>query len=279
MAERRNSSSDTFSLKFVVLGSTGVGKTQLALRFCKNNFSDKYIATEGMEYSTKAFTINGLSVKAQIWNISGGTVPEKMTKAYFKRAVGAIFVYDSTNKNSFDDITNVWMKQLRAYGNEEMKAILIANKVDESAKSVVSREQGLALASALGLPFAETSALSSLNVDLAFRHIVYSVSKSVTDLDISSSQLPQGWVVKRTEGSRVDYENILTGQETTRRPTFSDTPGEPSPVVVPVTAITGKTEPRLVSRNSIVLGLEMQDDKDAAPKSIFHNFPQCCTMQ
>ena len=92
--------------------------------------------------------------------------PEKMTKAYFKGAIGAVIVYDVNDRNSFDNVQKVWLKQLHAFGQGDLRTVLVANKCElqESLAEdcAVSEEQGRVLAQVSGLSSHLTPTLASL---------------------------------------------------------------------------------------------------------------------
>ena len=140
-----------FTFKFILLGDSGVGKSQISLRFCKNQFKSEYTKTEGLEYSKRSFPFNSLRVKSQVWDCGGSNISngsnEKMTKVYYKNCVACVLVYDVTNKASYDSIESTWLKQLKAYAKEEILCLLVANKCDHNeSQSLVNRADGERLA-------------------------------------------------------------------------------------------------------------------------------------
>lgn len=64
----------TFALKFVMLGDSFVGKSQLSRKFCRNEFNESSQPTEGMQFSSKEITFEKCIIKAQIWDIGGSHV-------------------------------------------------------------------------------------------------------------------------------------------------------------------------------------------------------------
>ena len=58
--------------KIVLVGDSGVGKTNLLTRFSKNEFSLESKTTIGVEFATKTITPeSGHVIKAQIWDTAG----------------------------------------------------------------------------------------------------------------------------------------------------------------------------------------------------------------
>ena len=90
-----------------------------------------------------------------------------MTAAYYRSAVGALLVYDITNRESFQHIKTTWMKQIKENAHENLLLILVGNKsdlvLDEPVKRKVSRMEGIRFAEKHGMDFVETSALSDSN--------------------------------------------------------------------------------------------------------------------
>ena len=248
-----------FTLKLILLGECNVGKSQLLLRFTKDYFKTDSKSTEGLEYGKRIFPINNLSVRVQVWDCAGSSQPEKLTKYFYKNAVGALLIYDVTNRESYNAIEKVWTKQIKAFGREEMQCILIGNKCEVASSAVqVTKEDGERLADKIGCAFIETSARSGNNVDEAFRYLTYSLARNVDEINtaIIQSHLPEGWVITSNSSSSgtdknndnnndnngnnnnsnsgmhsslssspsepVEYENFYTGKKTTRKPGDSD---------------------------------------------------------
>jgi len=61
-----------YLLKIVLVGDSGVGKSNLLSRFTKGEFYDETKSTIGVEFAVKSVQIKGKSIKAQIWDT--GTV-------------------------------------------------------------------------------------------------------------------------------------------------------------------------------------------------------------
>ena len=55
----------------LVIGDSGVGKTNILLRFTKNEFNLGCKPTIGVEFATKTIQVDGKNIKAQIWDTAG----------------------------------------------------------------------------------------------------------------------------------------------------------------------------------------------------------------
>ena len=55
----------------VLIGESGVGKTNLLSRFTRNEFNHDSRTTIGVEFSTRTILVGDAAVKAQIWDTAG----------------------------------------------------------------------------------------------------------------------------------------------------------------------------------------------------------------
>ena len=172
-----------YVLKFVVIGDSEVGKSQLARRFSKNTFSDNSTPTVGLEFATKEVEFERCVIKAQIWDTAGQERLESMTKAFYRDAVGAFFVFDVNNLNSLENLKKVWINQLKEFGYSGVKRVLIGNKIDvKGDMSKKCRDAAIELAEIEGIDYYETSALSGEGVDAAFRRLILHVASLLPDV-------------------------------------------------------------------------------------------------
>lgn len=78
----------------VLIGDSGVGKSNLLSRFARNEFNLESKSTIGVEFATRSIQVEGKTVKAQIWDTAGQERYRAITSAYYRGAVGALLVYD-----------------------------------------------------------------------------------------------------------------------------------------------------------------------------------------
>ena len=164
------------------MGDTNVGKTSLLLNYTDNYFVGSHISTVGIDYKFKTIKINDINIKLQIWDTSGQERFRSLAKNYLKNANGIIFVYDITNKKSFDGV-KVWMSEAESHGN--YKQIIIGNKCDLEGKREVKKEIVDKFASKKKIEVFETSAKTSTNVAKAFETLAKLLveGKSVEELN------------------------------------------------------------------------------------------------
>ena len=149
--------------KLVLIGDSGVGKSCFLLRFADDSFTDSYITTIGVDFRFKTIPVSSKTVKLQIWDTAGQERFRTITSAYYRGADGIIMMYDTCDKDSFDNIDE-WLKEVNKYANENTCKILVGNKSDQAADRQVSFEAGQKKAQEMGLQVLETSAKSNTNV-------------------------------------------------------------------------------------------------------------------
>lgn len=155
--------------KVVLLGNSGVGKSNLLLRFARGEFLQSSRPTIGVEFATTSITMaDGKVAKIQIWDTAGQERYRAITSAYYRGAVGALIVYDIADQTSFDAVER-WLNEIRSHASHDIVLMLIGNKIDLEEEREVSTEDGMRLAERYGLRFTETSALSGQHVVQAFQ--------------------------------------------------------------------------------------------------------------
>lgn len=60
-----------YLFKVVLIGDSGVGKSNLLSRFSRNEFSLESKSTIGVEFATRSIHVEDKVVKAQIWDTAG----------------------------------------------------------------------------------------------------------------------------------------------------------------------------------------------------------------
>ena len=176
----------------VLIGDSGVGKSNLLSRFTRNEFNLDSKSTIGVEFATRSIQVDAKTIKAQIWDTAGQERYRAITSAYYRGAVGALLVYDISKHQTYENVQR-WLKELRDHADANIVIMLVGNKSDlrhlravptEEAKQFASEWLGIFLLGRHGLmakgdnnlSFIETSALDASNVELAFQNILTGIS-------------------------------------------------------------------------------------------------------
>ena len=163
-----NSTNEEEEIKFkiLVLGDSSVGKTTLLLKYVDGYFPTLYVATIGVEFKTKKINVDGIDITLQIWDTAGQERFRSVTKSFLKGADGIIYVYDVTNKESFDNL-KTWINTAEE-SITDFKKIIIGNKIDIEDKKKVSTEMLEKFCEKQNLKGLETSAKNGTNVNEMF---------------------------------------------------------------------------------------------------------------
>lgn len=156
-----------FLFKLLLIGDSGVGKSCLLLRFADDSYTESYISTIGVDFKIRTIELEGKTVKLQIWDTAGQERFRTITSSYYRGAHGIIVVYDVTDQDSFNNVKQ-WFQEIDRYATEGVNKLLVGNKSDIADKKVVEYTVAKEFADSMGIPFLETSAKNSTNVEQAF---------------------------------------------------------------------------------------------------------------
>ena len=169
---------EDYKLKILVVGETGVGKTNLINRFTKDYFANDTKSTVGVECIFKTYQVNNDIIKVVIWDTAGQERFKSLTSAYYKGSKGVLIVYDITNLQTFEKIEQ-WLSEVKEKAGNEIKVILVGNKLDLEDRREVTLDQSAEKASILNCPLMETSALDNTNVEKVFKELLIEIYKDI----------------------------------------------------------------------------------------------------
>lgn len=159
-------------VKLLLVGDSGVGKSSLLMRFVADKF-EEVSPTIGVDFKLKYVDVHGKKLKLTVWDTAGQERFRTLTSSYYRGAQGVIFVYDITSEETFENLRDVWRKEVELYSTiENAVKIVIGNKVDKEADRAISREKGVAFAKEFGCLFLECSAKTNRSVQEAFDELV-----------------------------------------------------------------------------------------------------------
>ncbi|WBW74624.1 Rab11 family GTPase Ypt3 [Schizosaccharomyces osmophilus] len=174
-----------YLFKTVLIGDSGVGKSNLLMRFTRNEFNIESKSTIGVEFATRNIVLDNKKIKAQIWDTAGQERYRAITSAYYRGAVGALIVYDITKQSSFDNVGR-WLKELREHADSNIVIMLVGNKTDLLHLRAVSTEEAQTFAAENNLSFIETSAMDASNVEEAFQTVLTEIFRIVSNRSLES---------------------------------------------------------------------------------------------
>ncbi|XP_071591059.1 ras-related protein Rab-18 isoform X2 [Heliangelus exortis] len=119
------------TLKILIIGESGVGKSSLLLRFTDDTFDPELPATIGVDFKVKTISVDGNKAKLAIWDTAGQERFRTLTPSYYRGAQGVILVYDVTRRDTFVKLDN-WLNELETYcTRNDIVKMLVGNKIDK----------------------------------------------------------------------------------------------------------------------------------------------------
>ncbi|XP_016300785.1 ras-related protein Rab-18-B-like [Sinocyclocheilus anshuiensis] len=76
------------TLKILIIGESGVGKSSLLLRFTDDTFDPEIGATIGVDFKVKTLAVDGNKAKLAIWDTAGQERFRTLTPSYYRGAQG-----------------------------------------------------------------------------------------------------------------------------------------------------------------------------------------------
>ena len=184
-----------YLLKYVVIGDSGVGKSNILLRYIYNSFSEEFKTTVGVEFGAKNIEIDKKIYRIQIWDTAGQENFRSIARAYYKNSVCACVVYDISSHSSFENIQS-WIDDCTKQTAQSVLLVLIGNKNDLNNQREVTYEEGETFAKNHKMMFLEVSAKTGNNVNEIFeesvKKIANNISKNVYDLGNDSCGIRVG---------------------------------------------------------------------------------------
>jgi small GTP-binding protein len=150
------------AIKYIVVGDSGTGKTSLLQHFFNDAppYNEENLgpqATVGVDHLTKRIMTERYgAIDCCLWDTSGMEKYNSvsLTQAFYRGAHGVLLVFDVTSRQSFEHLTDIWLKRLRttATMHSQCKYIMVGNKIDLHEKlRQVSTEEAAAVAHQHGM--------------------------------------------------------------------------------------------------------------------------------
>ena len=159
------------ALKIITLGEAGTGKTSIIKRFVNNCFNDRVMPTVGFDFYSKKINVYGVEFSLYVTDTVGLETFSKLPRHYLRGAVGALLVFDITNRRSFKEGVPDMLKLIDGDDTDDMRVILVGNKVDKEDRRKVTRKEAEEFAANLGVLYFETSAVTGQNIQKVFEEI------------------------------------------------------------------------------------------------------------
>lgn len=170
-----------YLFKVLMIGDSGSGKSSMLLQFAEHEFAREHIATIGVDFKIRTIDLDGKRAKLQIWDTAGQERFRTITNSYYHGAQGVLVVFDVTHRGSFEHV-GMWLEEIKRHSPKTALVLVCGNKVDLRHRQVEEAE-AIEFCAALGVPYIETSAKNSHNIDAAFRAMVVQLRNQRIALD------------------------------------------------------------------------------------------------
>ncbi|KAL2133556.1 hypothetical protein VTI74DRAFT_2168 [Chaetomium olivicolor] len=151
------------TLKLVITGSSGVGKTALLRKFLNDEWDPELrTVTIGCDFRFKDYEIGGSPYRVNFCDTAGQERFRTLSKSFYRGTHAVMLCYDICNRATFLEMDK-WFEEALTWTVEGVVLCLVGTKLDKppSARQV-SAAEGLALAQAHNALFFETSAAGLL---------------------------------------------------------------------------------------------------------------------
>jgi len=169
-----------YIFKYILLGDASVGKSNILLRYTKNQFCGEMNPTLGFEFFSKDISCGDKKVKLQLWDTAGQERFRSLTKQYYKNIKGIVLVYDITKPKSFENLSK-WISECATNLGESNlpPVVVVGNKKDLTDERIITREKAQEFATEKGYYFFETSAKD--NSDMSIEQVFDLLTKRIVD--------------------------------------------------------------------------------------------------
>ncbi|XP_038069924.1 ras-related protein RHN1-like [Patiria miniata] len=168
------------AIKICLVGNSRVGKSCIAERLVHDIFHEKTQSTMiGRAFLHKALTVEGETVKVNIWDTAGEEKFHSLAPMYYRYASAMVLVYDITDTESFLNLRKFWVPSIKSCNDPSIPLAIVGNKLDlEETDRAISTEEGQGYADILEAVFLETSAKTAHNVERIFTELILKIRDS-----------------------------------------------------------------------------------------------------
>ncbi len=159
------------TIKIIVAGNGGVGKTTLLKTLCANEPFHEQSLTVGCDFFIKKVKITDEIKYLQLWDLGGQDQFRSFQNGFLKGALGAILAFDISRQKSFLDLES-WIELLRN-SRVDIPIVLAATKADLSYNARLNLETIKNFVQKMNLlDYVEVSSKARINTELVFKKLV-----------------------------------------------------------------------------------------------------------
>ena len=208
----------TESIKIVLLGESGTGKTSIIAQFTRGEFDPNVVTSISAQFISKLTYIAEYdkTIKFDIWDTAGQEKFRSLAQIFYKDAKAIILVYDITNLKSFEELKNYWYPKIKENCQSDIILGLAGNKDDLYENEQVSSQDAKKFADEIGAIYQKTSALNNTNIQFIFECIGKKYIDSNFDYKAKDNEMKQKYEknnenhsVKKIENNKLRLDNEI----------------------------------------------------------------------
>ena len=188
---KRHESTFRIQQRIAVVGAHHVGKSALSIQLTESRFEESYTPTVDDTYQWTT-NIDGVPYDVTIVDTDGQDGKTHIPSQYTIGIDGYVLIFSVRNEQSLEAIKYINDRLLdtlsvtKRKGTSEIPRVLVGNQIDEPHQRHVSRSIALKFANEQGIPYIETSASTSSNVQESFNTVLRQIREN-----LKSSHEPQ----------------------------------------------------------------------------------------
>lgn len=180
-----------YIFKIILIGNTNVGKTCFTEKLCEEMFINSHNPTIGVDLKIVYHkTDDEKLIKCHIWDTAGQERFESITRSYYDSAAGIIFMFDTTNYESFKAL-DIWYEKICASRNIDNLPLLLVGTKTDKLNRLVSREMAERLANKYNMNYLEISSYKGENIKLVIPAIANRIKREIVDKNIAMPGIRQ----------------------------------------------------------------------------------------
>lgn len=172
------------SIKAVVVGDGGVGKTCLLISYTTNTFPNDYIPTVFDNYSASVM-IDGEPIKLGLWDTAGQSEYDRLRPLSYPQTEVFLCCFSVVSNESYQNVRDKWIPEIMHHSPKDILIILVGTKTDlrddlhvldelqEKNQKPISFSQGQKLARDVGaIRYIECSAATQSGIQELFDYAI-----------------------------------------------------------------------------------------------------------
>jgi small GTP-binding protein len=132
---------DSEEIKIILIGDSGVGKTNLINTCVGLDFNESENPTITGYFNSKTMEVNDRTYSLNLWDTAGQESYRGLTQLFFRGAELVILVYDITSRKTFESLDEWYEISEDTINNEHIYGI-VGNKNDLFVKAEITEEEG-----------------------------------------------------------------------------------------------------------------------------------------